>query len=130
MGFWGWVFMATIGWGIWSALPPDSCVRVHRAAAPVRGAGTLVRMAVKNWTDPQTNIDLEKQVNALSAATEEFIAQEFYGNSLKCRWGNSESEIGFGVQNAIPDSQAIENEAKNAASEAQNIVKGMNPNGR
>ena len=123
MGFWGWAFLGTIGWGIWSAIPPDSCVRVHRAAAPVRAAGALIQFAVKNWADPQTNADLERQVASLSSATEEFAAQEFYGNGLKCRWGDGEHDVGFG-QTAV-DKQTVEQNAKDVATQAQSIAEGM-----
>lgn len=123
MGFWGWTFMATIGWGVWSAIPQDSCVRVHRVAAPVRAAGTLIKLAVKNWVDPQTNNDLERQINSLSMSTEEFAAQELYGNSLKCRWGSGESDIGFSPQDIT---QSTEQSAKNAADQAKSLGESMN----
>lgn len=116
MGLWGWIFVGAIGWGIWSAIPPDSCVRVHRAAAPVRGAGALVQFAVKNWVDPQTSADLGRQVKALGDASEQFIAQELYGSDLKCRWGDSEPNVGFGQSS---DRATIEQNAKDLANQAK-----------
>lgn len=107
MSFWGWIFMFVIVWGVWSALPSDPCVRVHRAAAPIRGAGELVQMAVRNWADAQTNVDLIQEMGTFGNAAEQFIAQEFYGKGLVCRWGNSEDSIGFNPTNPIGNNAGV-----------------------
>ena len=102
MSIWGYIFIAGIGWGVWSTVPSDDCIRVHRLAAPVRGAGDIIALAIKNWSSPQTNDDMKVRVESAGEATEQFIAQEFYGPGLECRWGEEESAVSVTHTPAAP----------------------------
>lgn len=90
MSIWGYIFIAGIGWGIWSTVPSDNCIRVHRLAGPVRGLGNVIGYSIKNWSSPQTNEDMKVRTQAAGEATEQFIAQEFFGPELECSWGAEE----------------------------------------
>ncbi|WP_297501684.1 hypothetical protein [Ferrovum sp.] len=110
MSIWGYIFVAGIGWGVWSTIPSDNCIRVHRLAGPVRGAGTLIAYAIKNWSDPQTNADMKVRVEAAGEASEQFIAQEFFGPELECRWGAEEetsSTVTHKPSKSVPQSPVV-----------------------
>lgn len=101
MGFWGYLFVACIGWGIWSTVPTNSCDRVGRMAAPVRGLGQGLAYGVKNWVEPKTYDDIRERVEESGQMVEQFFATEFFGDKTVCKWGYGDGRVPYqttGVQ--------------------------------
>lgn len=74
---------ALVGWLGYTLAAPLPCDRISRAAAPARGAMTLVRDISRNWVSNETRLDLIGASIWVDEQVQGVIGTTFY-NSPKC----------------------------------------------
>lgn len=79
----GAIAFGVIGWLGYTLAAPQPCERIVRAAAPVRGAMTIVREVSRNWVSDETRIDLISASIWADEQTRSIVGTTFY-NSPKC----------------------------------------------